>query len=62
MNRTYIISTFITAFLLLCLKLSDLSKLGTFDILEIVFYSAVIIFMIYYYVKIDVARKKEKVS
>ena len=56
MNKTYIVSMFISASLLLSLKLTDLKEINLLISLEIAFYLFIIVFMIYKFIKL----KKEK--
>ena len=56
MNKTYIVSMFISASLLLSLKLTDLKEINLLVSLEIAFYLFIIVFMIYNFIKL----KKEK--
>jgi len=58
MNKTYIVSMFISATLLLILKLTDLKEISTLIVLEISFYSIIIILMIYNYLKLYIISKK----
>jgi len=56
MNKTYTVSMFISASLLLSLKLTDLKEINLIILLEITFYLFIIVFMIYNFIKL----KKEK--
>jgi len=56
MNKTYTVSMFISASLLLFLKLTDLKEINLIILLEITFYLFIIVFMIYNFIKL----KKEK--
>ncbi|MGV8946849.1 MAG: hypothetical protein ACOH1N_10510 [Lutibacter sp.] len=58
MNKTYIVSMFVSATLLLILKLTDLKETNTLNILEISFFSIIIILMIYNYLKLNKNRKQ----
>jgi hypothetical protein len=59
MNKTYIVSMFISATLLLILKLTDLKEINALIALEISFYSIIIILMIYNYIKLNKKTGKE---
>ena len=53
MNKTYIVSMFIAATLLLILKLTDLKDVNTLTVLEISFYLIIIISMIFNFLKLN---------
>lgn len=59
MNKTYIVSMFVSATLLLILKLTDLKETNTLNILEISFFSIIIVLMIYNYLKLNKNRKEQ---
>lgn len=53
MNKTYSVLMFICAFILLFLKLSDIKEVNTLFILEVSFYTIVMLYMIYNYIKLS---------
>ena len=62
MNKTYIVSTFLSALILLILKLNDLKEMNILIALEISFHSIIIISMIYNYLQLFQTKEKRKLS